>query len=114
MYITELKLDNVRTFVDNRIEFVHPDQNFAARGTRPEKPGDLLPRPSATKRQPTARGQRVREIDDSAGDRPHGLRPSRQGLRAQRPGLGSPDGRIETAEIQGKQAGQADDVATFR
>ena len=45
MYITKLVLDNIRTFVDARIEFVHPDQIFAPRGTQPEQPEDLLPRP---------------------------------------------------------------------
>ena len=45
MYISTLRLTNVRTFVETEFRFVHPDQPFAARGTRPQNPDDPLPRP---------------------------------------------------------------------
>ncbi len=45
MYIEQLNLKNVRTFVDETIEFVHPDQEFRTKG-KPEANGSgWLPKP---------------------------------------------------------------------
>jgi hypothetical protein len=43
MYIESLRLKNIRTFVDERLEFVHPDRTFRARKKVAENGSPLLP-----------------------------------------------------------------------
>jgi hypothetical protein len=45
MYIDQLRLKNVRTFVDESLDFVHPDRPFRARGKPTDNGSPLLPRP---------------------------------------------------------------------
>jgi hypothetical protein len=45
MYIESLRLKNVRTFIDETLEFVHPDQSFRSRKRSTENGSLLLPRP---------------------------------------------------------------------
>jgi energy-coupling factor transporter ATP-binding protein EcfA2 len=45
MYIERLSLKNVKTFVDETLEFVHPDQAFRARGKPADNGSPLLPKP---------------------------------------------------------------------
>jgi hypothetical protein len=45
MYIERLRLENVRTFVDETLDFVHPDRTFRPRKRANENGSLLLPRP---------------------------------------------------------------------
>jgi energy-coupling factor transporter ATP-binding protein EcfA2 len=45
MYIERLRLKNIRTFVDESLDFVHPDRPFRAKGKPTENGSPLLPRP---------------------------------------------------------------------
>jgi hypothetical protein len=45
MYIESLKLKNVRTFVDETLDFIHPDRTFRPRKASTENGSPLLPKP---------------------------------------------------------------------
>ncbi len=45
MYIERLNLKNVRTFVDETLEFIHPDRTFRSKGNPDTGESDLLPKP---------------------------------------------------------------------
>ena len=45
MYIESLTLKNIRTFVDETLEFVHPDRAFRSRKKTTENGSPLLPKP---------------------------------------------------------------------
>ncbi|MGC8644192.1 MAG: AAA family ATPase [Isosphaeraceae bacterium] len=45
MYIESLELDRIKTFVGQKLDFVHPDRDFWPRGKKGKRENGMLPQP---------------------------------------------------------------------